>query len=89
MNTRGERFEIRATAEGCHQIGEATRAVGETATELIGNVANQLPDRVLGLSTRTLMSSEQFDAMLESLDVPDDAPELAALASRPRFYARK
>ncbi|MBF6099359.1 hypothetical protein [Nocardia cyriacigeorgica] len=88
MNTNGERFESRPTAEGCNQIEEATRAFGETA-EVVGTAANQEPDRILGLSSRTLMSAEQFDAMLESLDVPDDAPELAALASRPRVYAHK
>ncbi|TLF93541.1 hypothetical protein FEK35_29880 [Nocardia cyriacigeorgica] len=89
MNTNGESFESRPTAEGCSQIEEATRAFGETVAELVGNATNQEPDRILGLPSRTLMSAEQFDAMLESLDVPDDAPELATLASRPRVYARK
>ncbi|MBF6397449.1 DUF1778 domain-containing protein [Nocardia cyriacigeorgica] len=89
MSTKTERFEIRLATEGRSQIEEAAQAVGETVTEFVRNAAIQRADRILALSSRTLMPAEQFDAMLESLDVADEAPELAQLASRPRRYVRK
>ncbi|WP_067863904.1 type II toxin-antitoxin system TacA family antitoxin [Nocardia shimofusensis] len=89
MSTKTERFEIRLAAEGRDQIEEAAGAVGETLTEFVRNAAIQRADRVLALSSRTLMPAEQFDAMLESLDVADEAPTLAAVVARPRRFVRR
>lgn len=36
----------------------------------------------------TIMPSDQFDALVATLDVPDECPVLAAAASRPRRFAR-
>ena len=89
MSTKPERFEIRLATEGRSQIEEAAQAVGETVTEFVRNAAVQRADRIVALSSRTRMPAEQFDAMLESLDIADEAPVLAQLASRPRRYVRK
>ena len=89
MSAKTQRFEIRLAEEGRNQIEEAAGAVGETLTEFVRNAAIQRADHVLALSSRTLMSAEQFDAMIKSLDVADEAPELAELAARTRRYVRK
>ncbi|MQY18136.1 type II toxin-antitoxin system TacA family antitoxin [Nocardia macrotermitis] len=89
MSTKTERFEIRLAEEGRNQIEEAAGTVGESLTEFVRNAAIQRADRVLALSSRTLMPAEQFDAMIESLDVADDAPAMTRLAERARRYVRK
>ncbi|WP_425299350.1 DUF1778 domain-containing protein, partial [Nocardia cyriacigeorgica] len=38
---------------------EAAKTVGETVTEFVRNAAIQPADRILALSSRTLMSAEQ------------------------------
>lgn len=89
MSTKTGRFEIRLAEEGRNHIEEAAGAVGETLTDFVRNAAIQRADRILALSSRTLMSAEQFDAMIKSLDVADESSELAELAARPRRYVRK
>ncbi|MFE6860439.1 DUF1778 domain-containing protein [Nocardia sp. NPDC057668] len=87
--TKSGRFEIRLAEEGRNQIEAAAGAVGETLSDFVRNAAIQRADRVLALSSRTLMAPEQFDAMLNSLDVPDPAPALAKAVAQPRRYTRK
>jgi uncharacterized protein (DUF1778 family) len=89
MSTKTERFEIRLAEERRNQIKEAAGAVGESPTEFVRNAAIERADRILALSSRTLMSAEQFDAMIGSLDVADDAPALTKAAAKPRVFVRK
>lgn len=89
MSIKTERFEIRLAEDGRNQIEAAASAVGETVTEFVRNAAMQRADQVLALSSRTLMPAEQFDAMIRSLDIADDAPELAKAVARGRRFVRK
>ncbi|MGW4842267.1 type II toxin-antitoxin system TacA family antitoxin [Nocardia brasiliensis] len=89
MSPKTERFEIRLAEDGREQIEAAAGAVGETLTEFVRNAAIQRADQVLALSSRTMMSAEQFDAMIRSLDIADDAPELAKAVSRGRRFVRR
>jgi hypothetical protein len=36
----------------------------------------------------TLMPAEMFDELMASLDEPDEAPNLAKIAARPRRFTR-
>ena len=89
MTIKTERFEIRLAEDGRNQIEAAAGAVGETLTEFVRNAAIQRADQVLALSSRTLMPAEQFDAMIRSLDIADDAPELAKAVARGRRFVRR
>ncbi|MGF6885394.1 uncharacterized protein (DUF1778 family) [Nocardia sp. GAS34] len=89
MSSKTERFEMRLTEEGRKQIAAAAGAVGETLTEFVRNAAIQRADQALALSSRALMPAEQFDAMIRSLDIADDAPELAKAVARGRRFVRK
>lgn len=88
MTIQSERFEIRLSEQERQQIETAAGTVGESLTDFFRNAAVQRANRVLALASRTLMPAEQFDAMLESLDVADDAPALAAIVARPQRYVR-
>lgn len=89
MSAKTERFEIRLAEERRNQIKEAAAAIGETETEFVRNAAIERADRILALSSRTLMPAEQFDAMIRSLDIPDEATGLAEIVARPRRFIRK
>ncbi len=89
MSAKTERFEIRLAEERRNQIQEAAGTVGETPTEFVRNAAIERADRILALSSRTLMPAAQFDAMISSLDVADDAPALTKAAAKARAFERK
>ncbi|MFQ6226822.1 DUF1778 domain-containing protein [Nocardia sp. NPDC002869] len=89
MTTKTERFELRLDEERRNQIEAAADAVQEKPSEFIRNAAYERADRILALSSRTLMPAEQFDAMMESLDTPDYAPGLAKAAAKPRIFERR
>ncbi|NNH75902.1 DUF1778 domain-containing protein [Nocardia uniformis] len=89
MSIKSDRFEFRLAEERRSQIQAAAGVVGETEAEFVRNAAIQRADRILALSSRTFMPAEQFDAMIASLDIPDEAPALAAAAAKPRRFTRK
>ncbi|MFF0531275.1 DUF1778 domain-containing protein [Nocardia amikacinitolerans] len=89
MSTKTERFEMRLAQDRLRQIQEAAGAIGESPTEFVRNAAIERADRILALSSRTLMPAEQFDAMMSALDVADDAPALTKAAAKPRAFVRK
>lgn len=89
MSAKTERFEIRLAEERRNQIKKAAGAVGESETDFVRNAAIERADRILALSSRTLMPAEQFDAMIKSLDTPDEAPALTAAVAQPRRFVRK
>ena len=89
MSTKTERFELRIEEERRDQIEAAADAVQEKPSEFIRNAAYERADRILALSSRTLMSGEQFDLMMASLDTPDYAPGLAKAAAKPRAFRRR
>ena len=88
MATKTQRIEIRADAESQERIIRAASVVHESVSAFVLNAATAAADRVLARADRTLMPAEQFDALLATLDEPDEAPALARAAARRRRYAR-
>lgn len=86
--TKTERVELRVAQQSHEQIQAAAERVNETTSEFVRNAALDRADRVLALSSRTLMPAAQFDAMIEALDAPDEAPNLEKLALEPRRFVR-
>jgi len=43
---------------------------------------------VLARADVTLMPAEQFDTLMDSLEIPDQAPRLLEAATRPRRFKR-
>ncbi|TQF74864.1 DUF1778 domain-containing protein [Rhodococcus spelaei] len=89
MTTKTERVELRVAPQSHEQIQAAAERVNESTSEFVRNAALDRADRVLALSSRTLMPAEQFDALIHALDVADDAPNLEKLAAEPRRFARQ
>ncbi|MEV0335893.1 DUF1778 domain-containing protein [Nocardia sp. NPDC050717] len=89
MTTKSQRVEVRLDKERQTQLQAAADAVNETLSEFIRAAAFDRADRILALSSRTLMPAEQFDAMMSSLDAPDEAPALAKAAAKPRVFVRR
>ncbi|MDR1187486.1 MAG: DUF1778 domain-containing protein [Bifidobacteriaceae bacterium] len=80
------RLEARADEHTFRVIGQAAELLHTTKTAFITDTARREAERVLARSDVTLMAPAVFDALVESLDQPDDAPELAQrLARLPRI----
>ncbi|MFI6575485.1 DUF1778 domain-containing protein [Nocardiopsis sp. NPDC050513] len=88
MATKTARLEMRTDLETRERIARAAELLNEPVSSFVLSAAAAAADRVLARSDATLMDPEQFDELIESLDVPDDAPRLAALAQRPRRFRR-
>ncbi len=63
-------------------------AVRESQAAFVLSAAAAAADRVLARSDHTVMPADQFDSLMASLDVPDEAPNLACAAARPRRFIR-
>lgn len=88
MSIKTDRVEVRVEEERHQQIRAAAEAVHEKPSEFIRNAAYERADRILALANHTLMPAEQFDEMMRSLDIADDAPALAKAAAKPRAFTR-
>lgn len=86
--TKTDRVEVRIARSSHEQISAAAQKVNETTSEFMRNAALDRADKILALASRTLMPAEQFDAMIQALDTPDDAPNLEKLAAQPRRFIR-
>lgn len=86
---KADRLEVRVSRQTHERINEAAEKVNETTSQFMRNAALDRADKILALSSRTLMSSEQFDAMITSLDTPDHAPNFEKLAAKPRLFSRQ
>ena len=85
---RTERIELRATAEEAERINLAAQAQHLSVSAFVVQAATKAADRVLARTDQTLMPAEQFDALIASLDEPDDMPGLARAFERRRRSGR-
>jgi uncharacterized protein (DUF1778 family) len=70
-------------------IVKAAGLTHESVSAFVSRSARDEAARVLARSDLTLMSAEQFDAMIAALDAaPGDLDRLAEAARRPRAYTR-
>ncbi len=88
MATRTRRMEARVDPETDERISKAAALNHESVSAFIVRASRAEADRVLARADVTVMSAEQFDLMVESLDHADEAPRLAEVAARPRRFSR-
>lgn len=86
--TKSERLELRVSKSDRALIEEAAEAVQESVSDFTRSAALTQAERVLARANVTLMEAEQFDALLQSLDEPDEAPTLARAFKLPKRYTR-
>jgi uncharacterized protein (DUF1778 family) len=86
--TKTRRLELRTDDATDQLIAEAADLLHVTKSAFVADAARRAAEKLIARSDVTLMSPEVFDTMMASLDVPDEAPELARLAKLPRLIAR-
>jgi len=89
MATKDARVEMRLSHHDRTQIERAAERLDENVSDFTRSAALERASRILGRSDQTLMDAQQFDALVTSLDVADDAPGLADALSRPRRFRRR
>jgi uncharacterized protein (DUF1778 family) len=88
MATKTQRIEMRTDPDSEARIVQAAAVTHESVSSFVLRAATSEADRVLARTNVTLMSAEQFDALIDSLDVPDSAPVLSRLAATRRRFTR-
>lgn len=86
--TKTRRVELRTDPATDDLITEAAGLLHVAKSAFVADAARQAAERIIARSNVTLMSPEVFDAMMQSLDVPDESPELAKVAKLPRLITR-
>lgn len=84
-----DRIEMRADPADSELIRRAADAVDQTVSSFALNAARSEASRVLARSDATIMPADQFDALMASLDAPEDVPNLAKLANKRRRFVRR
>jgi uncharacterized protein (DUF1778 family) len=88
MATKTRRIEMRADQDSEERIAQAASVLGQSMSAFVLGAARREADAVLARADATLMPSEQFDELMRSLDVADQAPRLRAAARTARRIAR-
>lgn len=86
--TKTRRLEARVDADTDELIAEAAQILHVTKSAFVCEVARKEAQRVIARADITLMAADVFDAMVASLDVADEAPQLAAVAKLPRLATK-
>lgn len=86
--TKSRRLELRTDEATDRLIAEAAELLHVTKSAFVTDAARQAAQKIIARSDVTLMAPEVFDAMMASLEVPDESRELAALSKLPRLIGR-
>ncbi len=86
--TKDRRVEFRTDAATEALIAEAADLLHVTKSSFVSEVAKREAEKVVARADRTLMAPEVFDALISSLDTPDESPELERLANLPKLIRR-
>ncbi len=89
MSRKTERLEVRVDAATKARIEDAAARLDQSTSVFVIHAVTAEAERVLARAEATVMSADQFDAMLTALDMPDEAPALTRLAQRDRRYRRR
>lgn len=89
MTIREARLDFRLDPESKARIERAASLNRESVSAFVVHAATAAADHVLAQAEVTMMPAEQFDELLEALDVADEAPALARLGNTERRYMRK
>jgi uncharacterized protein (DUF1778 family) len=89
MTTMNKRFEARLDEVTDELITKAADLLHVTKSAFVTGAARAEAERVVARADVTLMAPDVFDELVASLDVADEAPELAEKLSRlPRLISR-
>jgi uncharacterized protein (DUF1778 family) len=88
MATKTRRIEMRTDPDSEERIVQAAGLLGQSVSMFVLSAASSAADAVLARADTTLMPAEQFDSLMRSLDVADEAPNLRAAAMASRRVAR-
>lgn len=86
--TKTQRLELRTDEATGRMIAEAAELLHVTKSAFVADAARQAAEKVIARADVTLMAPDVFDAMMASLDRPDESAELAALAALPTRISR-
>jgi uncharacterized protein (DUF1778 family) len=89
MSGKEARLDFRLDSEVKDRIERAAKLAKESTSAFVVRAAAVAADQVLARADTTVMPAEQFDELLASLDVPEEAPALAQLGRNERRYMRK
>jgi uncharacterized protein (DUF1778 family) len=89
MTVKEARLDFRLDPEVKARIERAAKLAKESISTFVVRAAAAAADRLLARAEVTVMPAEQFDELLDSLDVADKAPALAQLGKSERRYQRK
>jgi uncharacterized protein (DUF1778 family) len=88
MAVKTRRIEMRADPESEQRITQAAAARQQSVSTFVLAAAVREADMVLARADVTLMPAAQFDALMDSLEISDQAPRLLQAASQPRRFTR-
>ena len=86
--TKTRRVELRTDPATDDLITEAASLLHVAKSAFVADAARQAAEKIIARSNVTLMAPDVFDAMMQSLDAPDESPELAKVAKVPRSITR-
>lgn len=89
MAAKTRRIEMRADPQSETKIVEAARLSQQSVSAFILDAATMAAERVIARVDHVVMPADQFDALIDSLDVPDEAPTLTRAAGRKRRFTRQ
>jgi len=89
MTAKEARLDLRLEADTKDRIEQAAKLSSESTSTFVVHAAVARADHVLDRADVTMLSAEQFDELLASLDVADEASTLARLGQSERRYVRK
>lgn len=87
--SKTERIELRVSSGDKDAIASAAEMEHTTTTDFVRDAVLDRVQHVRARAERTLMPAEQFDALFDSLDVPDDTPTLARAFAHKRRFAHR
>lgn len=88
MATKSKRIEVRIDEDVLAHIQRAAGIAQEPVSDFVRKAAYSRAEEMLRDNLITVMPAEQFDAMMATLDEPDDAPRLMEAARKRQVWRR-
>ena len=89
MGPKTRRIEMRADPQNEAKIVEAAGLSQQSASAFILDAATTAAERVIARVDHVVMPADQFDALIDSLDVADEAPTPTRAAGRKRRFTKE
>jgi uncharacterized protein (DUF1778 family) len=88
MATKTQRIEMRTDPDSEAKIAEAARLARQSVSTFVLTAATTAAERIIARVDHVVMPADQFDSLINSLDIADEAPTLARTAQRKRRFTR-